>query len=466
MDLFKYTKGIIDKAVGASKLRAVQKNAGELLDPMQKYLTVGEYHVDARDATPDGRPFTLTVYQDDQGILHQALSPESTDSLAAEYDRKFVPELNRFKAFRSRETGRRYVVEDYLARFASDVKKEIREGDDSVNIGVITDTHFKNVDSLDFYGWNGLMHVKEFSYLDQLDILDLKCHLGDWIDGSDAGLISESELMKLRDSFKSSKVPYLMIKGNHDENDKFVEHHDLKASFPEREFEKIMWPEMYRQRELGYVSRQHGVAWFDQGHVRVISLNTSDIPYILNEKGQKKYDVKLTLGVREDQVQELIEILQRSSGKQVILLSHANPINRKGGNALKYNGRSLHELLVAFNQKEKGRMHSSKDVPAEFRLSNDFDFTEVKDARIIAYFCGHRHVEDQYRINGIQYVLFNCSALMGPNHQLTNKYNKNLNRKMDHQNEFAGYVVNVDLFRRRIKVFGYGAATRRRIFFI
>lgn len=79
------------------------------------------------------------------------------------------------------------------------------------------------------------MHVREFSYLDDLDILDFKCHLGDWIDGSDAGLISESELMKLRDSFKSSKVPYLMIKGNHDENDKFDEHHDLKASFPERE---------------------------------------------------------------------------------------------------------------------------------------------------------------------------------------------------------------------------------------
>ncbi len=353
MDIFKYTKGIIDKAVGASKLHAVEKGGGELLDPMQKYLTVGEYHVDARDATPDDRPFTLTVYQDDQGVLHQALSPEDTEGLAAEYDRKFVPELKRFKAFRSRKTGRRYVVEDYLRRFVRDVKKEVREGDDSVNIGVITDTHFKNVDSLDFYGWNGLMHVREFSYLDDLDILDFKCHLGDWIDGSDAGLISESELMKLRDSFKSSKVPYLMIKGNHDENDKFDEHHDLKASFPEREFEKLMWPEMYQQRKLHYLSKQHGVAWFDKGHVRVISLNTSDIPYILDEKGQKKYDVKITLGIREDQVQELIEILQQSSGKQIVLMSHANPINRKGGNALKYNGRSLHELLVAFNQRKR-----------------------------------------------------------------------------------------------------------------
>ena len=40
MDLFKYTKGILDKAVGAFKLHAVQKNAGELLDPMQKYLSM------------------------------------------------------------------------------------------------------------------------------------------------------------------------------------------------------------------------------------------------------------------------------------------------------------------------------------------------------------------------------------------------------------------------------------------
>ena len=147
-------------------------------------------------------------------------------------------------------------------------------------------------------------------------------------------------------------------------------------------------------------------------------------------------------------------------------MSHANPINRKGSNALKYNGRSLHELLVAFNQREKGRMHSNSDVPPEFRLSNDFDFTNIKHARIIAYFCGHHHREDQYRINGIQYILFNCSALMGKNHSLTTKYNKNWDRKIDYDDEFAGYIVNVDLNKHRLQVFGYGAASKRKIFFI
>ena len=465
MKLLKHTKGIVDKIVGARKRSAMDKD-GELLDPMQKYTTIGEYHVDAEDGTPDGKKFVLTVYQDKDGILRQALSSESTTELAPEYIRKYSNELGRFRAFHSKKTGRRYLVEDYLDNYVSEVKKHIREGKNSVNIGVITDTHFKDKDSVDFYGWNGLQHVQEFSYLEKFGLLDLKAHLGDWIDGSDAGLIGESELIKLKDSFKSDKVPYLNIKGNHDENDKFDEHHDLKASFPENEFENIMWPDMYRQKGIHYVSRQHGVAYFDIDDVRVVSVNTSDLPYILDNKGHKRYDTKITLAVREDQIEEIIEILTKSSNKKIIFMSHANPINRKGSNALKYNGRSLHELLVAFNQREKGRMHASHGEPAEFRLSNYFDFTKVKNARIVAYFCGHRHREDQYRINGIQYVLFNCSALMGPNHSLTTKYNKNLNRKIDHNNEFAGYIVNVDLKRHRIQSFGYGAASRRRVYFI
>lgn len=465
MKLLKHTKGIVDKIIGARKRSAMNKD-GELLDPMQKYTTIGEYHVDAEDGTPDGKKFVLTVYQDKDGVLRQALSSESTTELAPEYVRKYSDELGRFRAFHNKKTGRRYLVEDYLDDYVSEVKKHIRDGKNSVNLGVITDTHFKDNDSVDFYGWNGLQHVQEFSYLEKFGLLDLKAHLGDWIDGSDAGLIGESELIKLKDSFKSDKVPYLNIKGNHDENDKFDEHHDLKASFPENEFENIMWPDMYRQKGIHYVSRQHGVAYFDIDDVRVVSVNTSDVPYILDNKGHKRYDTKITLAVREDQIEEIIEILTKSSNKKIVFMSHANPINRKGSNALKYNGRSLHELLVAFNQREKGRMHASEGEPAEFRLSNYFDFTKVKNARIIAYFCGHRHREDQYRINGIQYILFNCSALMGPNHALTTKYNKNLNRKIDHNNEFAGYIVNIDLKRHRIQSFGYGAASRRRVYFI
>lgn len=465
MNVFKYSMGLFDRKNGAKMRRLFNKRKNSL-DPMQEYVTVGEYHVDTAQHTPQGLPYNLTVYKDENDVLHQALSLESADNLAPEYVREFSPELERYRAFVNRKTGRRYIVEEYLDEFIKRVKERTHEGKNSVNVSVITDTHYKDSNSTDFYGWNGLTHVNEFSYLDDSGLLDLKVHLGDWIDGSDTGFLGESELIKLRDSFKSTKVPYLMIKGNHDENDKYDEHHDLKASFPENEFEKIMWPAMYAQPGMHYISRQHGVCYYDVDDIRFISVNTTDLPYILNAQGQKRYDAKITLAVREDQMEEIIEILELSSNKSIVFMSHGNPINRKGSNALKYNGRSLHELLVAFNQGEKGQMHSSSGIPPEFRLANDFDFTNVKNARIIAYFCGHRHVEDQFRINGIQYILFNCSALMGPNHVLTTKYNKNWNRQIDHQTEFAGYVVNIDLHRHVIQAFGYGAASRRRIFYI
>ena len=323
----------------------------------------------------------------------------------------FRSRLNRYTAFVNKQTGRRYIVEDQLDQLVDYVKKHSRDGYNSINIGVLTDTHYKDADSIDFYGHNGLRHVKEFNYLEDKDVLDLKAHLGDWMDGSDPGLVGEAELISLSRTFRSKKTNFAVIKGNHDENDKFDEHHDLKASFPENEFEDIMWPSMYAQDGIHYITRKHGVAYFDKDDVRIITVNTSDLPYELDEQGKKKYDTKLALAIREDQMQEIIEILENSNSKTIIFMSHANPITRKGTNALKFNGRSLHELMVAFNQREKGYLNS-RDVPPEFTLANSFDFTKIKNAKIVAYLCGHRHTEDQYRINGIQYIFFNCSALM------------------------------------------------------
>ena len=62
MGLFRYSRGLIDKAIGARKRSAVEKN-GELIDPMQRFTTIGEYHVGASDGTPGGQDYVLTVYK-------------------------------------------------------------------------------------------------------------------------------------------------------------------------------------------------------------------------------------------------------------------------------------------------------------------------------------------------------------------------------------------------------------------
>lgn len=461
MNMFRNISKALENIV--KKNRAEENNItnNSIFDVMQHYTQVGEYSVGAPEGTPGDKDFDLIVYKNDNGILYQALRPKKAENLAPLFVRKFEPRLNRFRAFQNKKNGRRFIVEEHLDEFINYVKNYTRTNTNSINIGIITDTHQKDVDSLTSYGRLGLLHLKEFNYLEERGFLKLKVHLGDWIDGSDPGLVDEQELINLRNCFSSKRIDYALIKGNHDENDKFDALHEMLPSFPEREFEDIMWTNMYRQHNIHYISRQHGVAYFDYGDLRIIMINTSDVPYILDDNGKKKYNTQHTLALSEDQVQEIIEILEKSVNKQIIFMGHAVPIDRKGMNSLKYNGRSLHELMVAFNQREKGYLNSH-DVPLEYTLTNKFDFSNVVKGKIIAYFAGHAHAEDQYRINSIQYITFNCSALVSLSD--SNKYNHRYNRQVDQRTEYAGYVVNVDLDKKLLQVFGYGAASKRRVY--
>ncbi|WP_207233389.1 hypothetical protein [Holzapfeliella floricola] len=118
---------------------------------------------------------------------------------------------------------------------------------------------------------------------------------------------------------------------------------------------------------------------------------------------------KKTLAVREDQVEEIIEILSISHHKRIIFMGHSVPITRRGDNALKYNGRTLHELFVAFNQKAIGHL-SNHGVPIEFKLGNQFDFSKVVDSQIVSYIGGHHQTESNYRLNTIDYITLNTSS--------------------------------------------------------
>lgn len=73
MGILKYTKGLADKINGA-RLRSLFKKKDAQLDPMQNYLTVGEYHVDSEQGTPNDQPYTLTVYQDEKKFCIKLLA--------------------------------------------------------------------------------------------------------------------------------------------------------------------------------------------------------------------------------------------------------------------------------------------------------------------------------------------------------------------------------------------------------
>ena len=50
-----------------------------------------------------------------------------------------------------------------------------------------------------------------------------RVHLGDLVDGSEAPWLTRLRLRNIMADYQSGPVPFLVTKGNHDDNDKFAE---------------------------------------------------------------------------------------------------------------------------------------------------------------------------------------------------------------------------------------------------
>lgn len=439
-------------------LRKIQSNLNKLkrkvdpFDNMQRFTKVGQYHVGAVEATPHRQNYYLVVKYNNQNVLKQYLIPEDEHLELKSYQRSWSKKLKRFHAFEEISSKRRYIMQENIEKFSERVKKFIQPN--TFNIGLITDTFDRQLMASENLKSDGLQQIEEFNTLGELGLLDLKVHLGNWISGCDEGYTSQKRLIDMRNAFQDGQIPFVNLKGNCDDNDSYDEQEPKWPSFGEREFEDIMWHKMYQQEALSFIYSGNGVSYYDYQNFRIIFINTSDLPYDIDNHGQKRFNTKKTLAVREDQVEEIIEILSISHHKRIIFMGHSVPITRRGDNALKYNGRTLHELFVAFNQKAIGHL-SNHGVPIEFKLGNQFDFSKVVDSQIVSYIGGHHQTESNYRLNTIDYITLNTSSRL---------FNKKQKRELDTPNEVAGYVLNINPSQNEIQLFGYGASTFRKIF--
>ncbi|WP_262315416.1 metallophosphoesterase family protein [Lacticaseibacillus parakribbianus] len=354
-------------------------------------------------------------------------------------------------------TIRRFAKAD-LTAFADWVRPQITGA--SLNMAVITDTHDRTKLSRSFYGPNGYWHLLEQHWLTGELPIDWRVHLGDLVDGSEPAFLTQWRLRNIVSDYAATALPYVITKGNHDDNDKFAERNRrFTGSFHPWVFNEYVFAKMKAQVGAPLVSA-HGLSVFDWANIRVITLNTSDVP-VRWLGGRKNYDVKKTLAVTAAQVQELIDALQSAGSRDVLIMSHAPVMTRSGKPGLRFNGRQVHEVLRAFNAKLAGQVTFGEHP--DFGGQAQFDFSHTKGT-IIASLAGHWHTEEDFAVNGIHYCLLNTAALMGRNHGLTTRFNRKWNRLINTPSEYAGYVVSINAATRRLGVFGYGAATPSRVF--
>ena len=352
---------------------------------------------------------------------------------------------------------RRFAKRD-LEQFAQTVGPQITGA--ALNLAVITDTHDRTQLSRTFYGPNGYWHVQEQHWLTNELPIDWRVHLGDMVDGSEPAVLTMWRLRNIINDYCADSVPFVIARGNHDDNDKYAEkNRRFAGSFHPWVYHDLVWEKMAQQVGGPSVSR-HGLSVFDHGNVRVITLNTSDVP-VKWVAGRKNYDIKKNLAVTAAQLQELADALKGTGDRDVLILAHAPAMTRPNKPVLRFNSKPLHELLRAFNEGLKGVLNCGNHP--DFGGLVSFDFSD-SPGKIIAYVAGHWHLEEDFSVNGIHYSLLNNSALMGWSHGLTTRYNRRWHRRINDPSEYAGYVISVDTKARRLRVFGYGAASPKRVF--
>jgi predicted phosphodiesterase len=340
--------------------------------------------------------------------------------------------------------------------FTKNVKPNLT--DNCLTLSVLTDTHEKAVASSSYYGLNGVRHIIEANRAcDELPV-DYNVHLGDMIDGSDKPEISRGLLRFTMENYESSKHPFFVLEGNHDENDKYDEHKFItSASFERDDYYDLVTKHNFEQSSIHRLNEVSKVGWIDKGDIRAIFLNTSDIPYILNG-GTKKYDFKKVRGIREQQLEDLVTILEKTVDKHVVVFGHANLISPSGRSALNFNGDLVQQIFTSFNNKDSGRIKN--ELTGDFGVNLRYNFTNTGISKVSNYICGHMHYEKSFKVDGINHIILNCSALMGKKHGLTTDYNRKWDRRYNEVSELAGYFININPDKMLLQIFGYGAATR------
>ncbi|MBO4548379.1 MAG: hypothetical protein J5758_04105, partial [Abditibacteriota bacterium] len=168
---------------------------------------------------------------------------------------------------------------------------------------------------------------------------------------------------------------------------------------------------------------------FSRAKVRVIMLNSADVPYIPAAEGLKYYG-QWTYAFRQEQLEWLANKALRfgKKGWGVIIMSHVTfvPAPARPDRTLPINHELVSELVEAFRTGGRGTLRSDRE---DFRVRVAYNFGHNLSRDYIASFAGHTHNNE-------------CDYLGGsPRLIVGNMFNK----------KHGGYdLVTIDRKRRRI----------------
>lgn len=363
---------------------------------------------------------------------------------------------NRISVLENPKTGVEYITDN----FDEPIDRVIsNQTGDSISFVMMSDNHQYQV-----AGDNQTHAVKSLKkVIENVEIKAVVCG-GDTIIDSVQNLSYEVGYMRqMMNAYYALDCKMLPVVGNHDDCSFMHVYNTVKSTdLTDWVIKPQLMNTLSIKRSDDYIVRDEANVlgnyyYYDipNSDIRILCLNTSDVPYDLHEVKNVngvdcrvlKYPAYNHLAISGAQVDFVKNMLQSYTGK-LIVVSHAPLYNVKGSNVPPINADGMVALLNAW--KNGGTVTytgANTDIPCSINTS----FSGTHD--LIGLFAGHTHYDSVNTIGGItQVTTLNCQC---------NKWNDSPDRELGTYSEIAFDVITVDPITKSVKLTRFGAGSDR-----
>lgn len=334
------------------------------------------------------------------------------------------------------------IFPDYAESALKGLAGDLRSS--TVNIGFITDNHHQ----LTSYAPNSLRHYSYIAKLSRLGKLDAIVAGGDNINGyydRNQILIEMRQVTSTLFNRAAAQTDVFFAMGNHDtgigQNGKNKPGTALSVAEVKNFYQtsSLIYDEV-RQGDSLYCYKDYA-----KQKLRMIILDSFDLPETLNNDGTYKYNFLEQSGFSGKQLKWLAEeaLILPDNSWHVIIFTHAC-ISGGLDTIMQYN---TAELLKILNSFQKGEMLTLSASNNELPVSLSVDYSSQGPGVIVGVVSGHHHNDNIIDFAGFKNIETAASLCHG------------IGRTKDTSSEDAWDVFMIDTTRRSVSIrrFGYGS---------
>ena len=216
--------------------------------------------------------------------------------------------------------------------------------------------------------------------------------------------------MRVMERTKNKSVLLYSI-GNHDSNgwdksdpqpfDTFINDKELYAMYGQKMNDYVTWGDkigMYYYYDV------------PNSNVRIITLNSCDVPYIKLDDGNIKYSPNTIYNYSQKQIDFLISTLSNSFDKHIIIDMHVPLLSDAEGIVANYTMPHNNECVLGILQAFKnGTTYTYTNAETDFEVNVNCKFDN--SGTIIGVFSGHVHYDCLVTKDGINHIAINCDYM-------------------------------------------------------